>query len=607
MIYCGVSDSSFAVLVWLLTACSSSPASLVVDVRTDLVPGVEFDVLRLAIDGESVALTTADATLDYLAGARIAEIDELAPGTYRLTLTAAARGEPVLERNVLVQLHGEHAVTVLMTRDCRDVTCGAGQSCVGGSCVSESCTPETPAECPEPECFADADCGDPAATCASARCVEGACFEHDDGGCGAGSFCRVDDGCRDRGDVIGSWAAAANDEAIVIGATVDGPVHALDTLVDSSAGGSDVALFRIQPTVVGRAFGGAGDETLADIGGAADRVYVLGSYTESFATSLPEALDGGTFLLVLDSGLADVGALGLRSDGGRVDPSVLSADANGVSFGVQYRGDLRVAGTLHSAPIETAWLVVSADLDGVEAWAWEAPTGVEDVTGIARAGAVVVVGGVFSVPTDFGAGVVDPVGTAVWMVGLDAADGSTRWSYTLRGGALTLAGVEPVGSSVIAAGHSESVGTLDDGTSTLPVENDAWFVRLAADGTPMWLVGTTGTGSVRGVTTFAGPLNSTWLVGTVDGDVTLDRRSLTEPGPRAGSLAVANGNGSGWGLMSSMVSGSGRQTGVTIPAALIPMGFVGGFCEIDVVDVASTGTLTVGRELRFDLTCGYLS
>lgn len=599
-------DSSFALLAWLLSACSSPPGSLVVDVRTDLVPEVEFDVLEVVIDGEPAVLTSADASLDFLTGARVAEFDDLSSGSHRLTIIAVARGEPVLERSVLVEVDGARAVTVLMTRDCAGVMCGAGQSCVGGTCASESCTPETPAECPPPECSADPDCGAPTAMCASARCVEGTCFDLDDGSCGPGSFCRVDDGCRDRGAVIGSWVAAASDDAVVIGASVDGPVHVLDALVDASAGGSDVALVRTHPTVVGRALGGAGDETLADIGGAADRVYALGGYTESFATSLPEAPNGGTFLLVLDSALTDVGALGLRSDGGRVDPTVVSADVSGVSFGVQYRGSLMIAGALHSSPSEVSWLVVSADPDGAATWAWEAPVGVQDITGVARTGAAVVVGGTFSSPTDFGAGVIDPMGSGVWMVALDEADGSALWSYTLLGGTLVLAGVEPVGRSVIAAGHAEGAAMIDDGTNMLAVQDDAWFVRLAPDGTPQWLVGTTGTGSVRGATTFAGPLNSTWLVGTVDGDVTLGGRDLMGPGPRAADFAVSNGTGSGFGLMGSSDTQSERQTGVTLPAALIPMGFVGGFCTLDVVSEAGSRTLTVGRERRFDLLCGLL-
>ncbi|MCA9607752.1 MAG: hypothetical protein KC619_19220 [Myxococcales bacterium] len=186
---------SLTALALTLIACEPGTVSMSVELRTDFVPGIEFVAVETwAEDGpgahDEVAAFRSD---DYAtAPRRVAEIDGLAPNAERritVRLLDADRAE-VARRTVLVEHVRDRGVTVLLTRSCRDVTCGAGESCYAGRCQPEAC--ET-VGCVS-ECSVDADCL--AAACASASCVAGACFlEPIAGACPAGTYCDAEDGC----------------------------------------------------------------------------------------------------------------------------------------------------------------------------------------------------------------------------------------------------------------------------------------------------------------------------------------------------------------------------------------------------------------------------
>lgn len=215
---------------------SSPPPSLLVDVRTDLVPAVELDRVRT----ERLAPGSADplevhevpATEgDFARGVRVAELSGLARGTHIVHVVLLLRDAVVLDRLVLVTLDATRAVTVVLTRDCRGVTCPepddapTASACLGGRCTDPACTPETPERCPEgPDCAADADC--PAgASCAEPVCAGGACLlVARTGGCEAGAWCDPEAGCRplEPGPDAGLTDAGVSDAGVSDAALLDG-------------------------------------------------------------------------------------------------------------------------------------------------------------------------------------------------------------------------------------------------------------------------------------------------------------------------------------------------------------------------------------------------
>lgn len=196
------------ILAVALTSCDDGPTLLIVDLRTDLVPGVELDAVRTEVlSGDAAGRRVdhaVDAEADYLDGVRVAELTDLEPGELTVEVVLLRDGAAVVSRPVRVTLERTMAVTVVVTRDCRGVECPApdgdpvAEACVGGTCADPRCTEEQPDACVG-ECAGDADCPAPAAACASARCVGGACLAvPDDASCGADEYCEAETGCQPR-------------------------------------------------------------------------------------------------------------------------------------------------------------------------------------------------------------------------------------------------------------------------------------------------------------------------------------------------------------------------------------------------------------------------
>lgn len=189
----------------------SGGASLIVDVKTDLVPVREFVVVRTEIarraggpvERRADALVTE--TAPWLDGTRVAEVEGIDPGTVRVRVSALAPGgEVVVDRVTVVRLRGRVVTTVILSRSCRGVVCppdGAPEleACAGGRCVDPSCSPENPDACGTPECDAARPCTLEGAECAEVRCVEGTCFvAPDDARCATDERCDADLGCVSR-------------------------------------------------------------------------------------------------------------------------------------------------------------------------------------------------------------------------------------------------------------------------------------------------------------------------------------------------------------------------------------------------------------------------
>jgi len=199
--------SGWIVLAFFAVAgCSSEePLEVFVDLRTDLLPTQEFVQVDVSLDARDGSWSREDAFVvstgdDFVGGLRVAEFGGVGRGAHRLLVRLrASSGLVVAERPAALELRDDRLVTIVITRDCRDVVCDdpAASACLQGVCVPEDCTPETPENCPTPSCQMDMDCTPPAGTCADAVCAEGACLARERAGnpCGEGAYCDPDVGC----------------------------------------------------------------------------------------------------------------------------------------------------------------------------------------------------------------------------------------------------------------------------------------------------------------------------------------------------------------------------------------------------------------------------
>lgn len=185
------------VVLGLLVSCSDTTIGLSINVRTDLSPGNEFQRVVASLVGEGVEQELGSVG-DFIGGVRVADFEDLEASesrTVRVDLLDAS-GALVLRGEVLVNHREDQAVVVVMTRDCRSVSCAEAETtCRGGGCVALDCIDGTQPSCPEPECRRDEDC--PAAdACSVAECGERFClYAPLTGACGADEYCDPERGC----------------------------------------------------------------------------------------------------------------------------------------------------------------------------------------------------------------------------------------------------------------------------------------------------------------------------------------------------------------------------------------------------------------------------
>ncbi len=242
------------VLAGALASCTSGTGLLVVTLRTDLVPGVEVDAVVVSVDGVERARRDLGPTERVVGGVVAAEISDLSLGGHRVELVLEREGAPVVAQVTAVTVTPATSVTVVITRDCRGVDCGAGEAaraCLGARCVEPSCTPETPEACPSPECADASECAASQA-CATPVCSAGVCLYDDAGICAADEYCDPEFGCvllpgrRRVPTIVVSRSSDRAEPAPLEGAALSGLVH---VFAEGAEGGTVSAIeYRIDGT-----------------------------------------------------------------------------------------------------------------------------------------------------------------------------------------------------------------------------------------------------------------------------------------------------------------------------------------------------------------------
>ncbi len=201
---------SLVVALFFVAGCGQDPL-LLIDLKTDIVPGAEFDRVRVdVIEAAGAGATFREHPVsvgeDYLNGARVAELEGLTAGSVTVRLTLTSDGDEVVQRPVRVELDGRLAVTVVITRNCVGVTCPlddpTAQACLAGRCVQDTCVEGDPS-CGEAECADDSECRG-GRTCAVGRCSAGTCLYEPGDRCPSSTMCDLDYGC-----IVPEWLDVA--------------------------------------------------------------------------------------------------------------------------------------------------------------------------------------------------------------------------------------------------------------------------------------------------------------------------------------------------------------------------------------------------------------
>lgn len=176
-------------LALCLTGCPVSH-ELLVELHSDLVPGVEFDTIELRLDG-AVNEEPVRAS-DYLRGVRLMPLS-IEDGPHEIRAALRRGSTEVLSRRFVGTFHGPSLLALWLVRSCVGLVCEP-LTCDGGRCVEDTC--DGGPGCTSPACMVDADCGATTVACAENRCDDGRCvWTPIDGACGVGASCDAVAGC----------------------------------------------------------------------------------------------------------------------------------------------------------------------------------------------------------------------------------------------------------------------------------------------------------------------------------------------------------------------------------------------------------------------------
>ncbi|MFT5353197.1 MAG: hypothetical protein ACI9KE_000395 [Polyangiales bacterium] len=204
----------------LLPACTDDNPTLWIDLITDLRPGVDFTAATIRVEPVNAGVAETRQFLfrgesEFSTGVRIASLS-LPPNDYQVTLTLLNAGATAASQEALVVVSGDRVMTVVISRDCVDVTCPmaadpGATSCLGGRCVDPECV-VVEAECTL-ECTNASECD--SVGCASAVCSAGTCLYYEDDDRCAGGRCDIVLGC-----IEGSIDAGSDGGVIMDGGPV---------------------------------------------------------------------------------------------------------------------------------------------------------------------------------------------------------------------------------------------------------------------------------------------------------------------------------------------------------------------------------------------------
>jgi len=230
--------------------CSGdAPIVLAVELRTDYLPGEEFDEVRVTVaDVADDQGRTVSASEDFLALQRVAEVGLPEPGDYLVTVELRRAGAVVTARSTTVDdVTGSTSVPFSIRRCLRDADCPPDRVCDAYACIEDACAGSACGV----ECELDADCR-PAAEplCGVARCLDGLCFQQPVT-CPGGRVCHPERGCDalldagqpDAGPAEpAGWIVTVEDELIDMVADPSGDVIVLGLLYPGSSppGGAPV-------------------------------------------------------------------------------------------------------------------------------------------------------------------------------------------------------------------------------------------------------------------------------------------------------------------------------------------------------------------------------
>ena len=216
------------VVMMLAAGCGTDTvAVLAVDVKTDLVPGVEFETIDWSVRPPSDALPVADEfsvldTHNFISGERVAELSNPASGEHTVAVSLrTVAGTLVARREISAEFKGRNlGVTLTISRLCAGVECPRegdpdnATECRGGQCVA--CDPDDPASC---GCQRDDECSF-AADCAVGVCDQGTCLAaREPNACSGDTWCNPDQGCQSFNGCIAGEACVV-DDLCAVGVTV---------------------------------------------------------------------------------------------------------------------------------------------------------------------------------------------------------------------------------------------------------------------------------------------------------------------------------------------------------------------------------------------------
>lgn len=482
-----------AILLMLWIAVGSCAADhtrteFVIELKTDFVPEVDFLSIRTTVISEkdlqpviTDEQSITDTAHDFVSGVRIGEYDQLVPGDFVVKVALLDnKGKVLTERPTRMTLTDRRAMTVVISRDCRNVQCPSPEgdqtleACWGGVCVDARCTPETLEYCDTQafECATNAECASEHA-CVQTQCVENVCFSQGTSSeCDSSQMCVPETGCTEV-------------EPPAEPTCSDGKKNGNEIYIDC---GGD-CLCPVTEWV--RGHGGPGHDNPSGVGIDSDgNIILAGTY------SAPMDFGGGALTgtsLVQRIFLASFDRQGQHRWSKRIgDPA---RDSEVLSLNVDANDDIYVVGTIYADSF-----LVSYDKDGNQRWARDFVqiASVEDyqisVTGVAtdQTGHVYITGS-FSGIANFGSGslLVSSFGDRLFVASYDTDSGAHRWSNTYSGDDWNTA----YPSALVATDDGRHFitgyfnGELNLGGTTLSADIPTAFIAgFNSAGYPMWSV-----------------------------------------------------------------------------------------------------------------------